>query len=130
MLLPAVVTITLALVFYSVGVWGEHLQKILKWWHIVFFALGLTADAAGTLMMSSIAGQRRAQGVPATWLDTVMAWTGVLAILLMAVHLAWAIVVRIRNRQDELQSFHRFSLAVWAIWLVPYTVGAVSAMVS
>jgi len=129
MLLPAVVTITLALVFYSIGVWAEHLQKILKWWHIAFFALGLTADAAGTLMMSSIAGQRRAQGVPASVLDIVMAWTGVLAIFLMALHLAWAIVVRIRNRPDELQSFHRLSLAVWAIWLVPFTAGAVSAMV-
>ena len=50
----AIVSITLALVFYSIGTWGERLQKVLKIWHIVFFLLGLTADTLGTSIMSRI----------------------------------------------------------------------------
>jgi uncharacterized repeat protein (TIGR03987 family) len=57
-----------------------------------------------------------------------MAVTGTLAILLMAVHLAWAVVVLVRNRPQEKAVFHRFSIVVWAIWLLPYIAGAVGAM--
>ena len=128
MLIPAIVIITLALVFYTIGVWAERIQKTLKWWHAAFFALGLACDTAGTLMMTSIASERRAAGIAPSALDTLMAWTGTAAILLMAVHLAWAIVVLVRNRDHEKQTFHRFSVIVWAIWLIPYTLGAVAAM--
>ena len=48
MLVPAIVLITLALVFYTIGVWTERAQKLLKPWHAVFFGLGLAADASGT----------------------------------------------------------------------------------
>lgn len=36
-LLAAVVTISLALVCYTIGVWMEHFQKKLKPLHLVFF---------------------------------------------------------------------------------------------
>ncbi|GAA1692733.1 HsmA family protein [Microbacterium sediminicola] len=129
MLTFAIVSITLALVFYSIGVWAERIQHTLKWWHSGFFALGLAADTTGTLLMSSIAADRRAQGIEAGPLDTVMAVTGLIAIVLMAVHLVWAVVVLVRNRTREKQVFHRFSIAVWVIWLVPYIAGAATAMI-
>lgn len=128
MLPAAIVIITLALVFYSIGVWSERIQKTLKWWHAAFFALGLAADTTGTLMMTSIAASRRAEGIAASGLDTLMAVTGLIAIILMAIHLIWAVVVLIRNRDHEKAVFHRFSIVVWAIWLLPYIAGAVSAM--
>lgn len=128
MLPAAIVIITLALVFYSIGVWSERIQRTLKWWHVGFFTLGLAADVTGTLMMSAIAGERRAEGVVAGPLDSLMAWTGTAAIVLMAVHLIWAIVVLLRGRESEKNAFHRFSVIVWAIWLVPYVLGAAGAM--
>ncbi|SFR67240.1 TIGR03987 family protein [Agromyces sp. CF514] len=128
MLTLAIVIITLALVFYTVGVWAEHIQRTLKWWHAGFFALGLAADTTGTLLMSAIAGERRAEGVAAGPLDTLMAVTGLIAIVLMAIHLVWAVIVLVRNRPSEKQVFHRFSLVVWIIWLVPYIAGAATAM--
>lgn len=128
MLALAIVIITLALVFYSIGIWAERIQRTLKWWHAAFFALGLAADITGTLLMTLIANERRAAGVEAGTLDGLMAITGTLAIGLMAVHLVWAVVVLIRNRAEEKAVFHRFSLAVWAIWLVPYALGAAAAM--
>ncbi len=129
MLPAAIVIITLALVFYTIGVWAERIQKMLKWWHVAFFGLGLAADVTGTLMMSAIAGERRAEGIEASGLNTLMAWTGTLAIVLMAVHLIWAIVVLLRRDERALHAFHRFSVIVWAIWLLPYIAGAAGAMV-
>ena len=128
MLAPAIVVITLALVFYSVGVWGERIQGILKPWHAVFFGLGLAADATGTFLMTRIAAGRRADGIQPSGLSAVMAVSGTIAIALMAIHLVWAVVVLIRNREHEKQTFHRFSLAVWVLWLIPYVIGAASAM--
>ncbi len=46
--------------------------------------------------------------------------SGLLAIALMAVHAVWASVVLARRDERLIRSFHRFSLAVWAIWLIPY----------
>ncbi|MEJ1155251.1 HsmA family protein [Microbacterium marmarense] len=129
MLPAAIVTITLALVFYTIGVWAERIQKVLKWWHVAFFALGLAADTTGTLMMSSIANERRAAGVEASVLDTVMAWSGLIAIALMAFHLVWAVIVLLRGRDNEIHTFHRFSVVVWVIWLIPYVAGAAGAMI-
>ena len=65
MLPIAIVTITLALVCYSIGIWAERIQGTLKWWHAAFFAAGLAFDTAGTLMMTAIAGERRSEGVEA-----------------------------------------------------------------
>ncbi|BAK37443.1 MAG: TIGR03987 family protein [Actinobacteria bacterium] len=128
MLAPAIVIITLALVFYSIGIWAERIQGILKPWHAVFFGLGLAADATGTFLMTQIAASRRTEGIQASGLSSVMAVSGTIAIVLMAIHLLWAIVVLIRNREHEKQTFHRFSIAVWVLWLIPYIIGAASAM--
>jgi uncharacterized repeat protein (TIGR03987 family) len=46
--------------------------------------------------------------------------TGLLAIILMAVHALWALVVLLRKDENAIRNFHRFSVAVWVIWLVPY----------
>ena len=127
MLPLAIVIITAALVFYSIGVWAERIQRTLHWWHAGMFTLGLAADTTGTLLMTQIAADRRADGITATAAGALMAWTGTAAIALMAVHLIWAVVVLIRDRENEKRAFHRFSIVVWAIWLIPYIAGAVSA---
>lgn len=127
MLLPAIILITLALVFYTIGVWSERAQKVLKPWHVAFFGLGLAADASGTYLMSLIAEANRADGVEPSILNQVMAVSGVIALVLMAVHLLWAVVVLLRGREAELHRFHRFSVVVWAIWLVPYVTGALGS---
>ncbi len=128
MLPLSIVIITAALVFYSVGVWAERIQRTLRWWHAGMFALGLATDTTGTLLMTQIAADRRADGVAETAAGTLMAWTGTAAIVLMAIHLIWAIIVLVRGRENEKRAFHCFSIVDWAIWLIPYVAGAVSAM--
>ena len=80
-------------------------------------------------MLSQIAAERREEGIGASGLSSLMAVSGTIAIALMAVHLGWAVVVLVRNREHEKRNFHRFSVAVWAVWLVSYLIGAASAMV-
>lgn len=128
MLLPAIILITSALVFYSIGVWSEHVQRVLKWWHAAFFTLGLLCDATGTLLMSRIArsGEVEATGVGAA-MNAIMAATGAAALMLMVIHLLWATIVLVRNREAEKKRFHKFSLLVWGIWLIPYLTGAIGA---
>ncbi len=58
-----------------------------------------------------------------------MAVTGALALVLMAIHLAWALVVLWKGSETARQVFHRFSLGVWGLWLVPYVTGMASAMI-
>lgn len=114
LLIKAIVFITAALVFYTIGVWSEKLQGKLKAWHLILFYLGLVCDTLGTGYMSQIAG-----GFDLS-LHSI---TGALAIGLMLVHAIWATVVLIRQDTQKMAKFHRFSIIVWAIWLIPYFVG-------
>ena len=44
MSIAATIIITIALVFYSIGVWSERIQGRLKPWHLAFFILGANSD--------------------------------------------------------------------------------------
>ncbi len=129
MFVVALVTINLALIFYSIGVWAERAQRRLRPWHVAFFGLGLACDTTGTLVMVQLAQHDLAAGVAASASQNLMAWTGTIAIALMALHFVWAIVTIVRGRESELKRFHTFSVVVWAIWLVPYLAGALTSMI-
>ena len=51
MFILSIVLITLALVFYTIGVWSERIQGELKWWQVGAFALGFAADTSGTTIL-------------------------------------------------------------------------------
>ncbi len=103
--------ITAALVLYTIGVWSERLQGRLKPWHLAFFWAGLACDTVGTGLMIEYVGGLTGD---------VHGVTGVLAILLMLVHAVWATVVLLRHDERLIHTFHRFSIVVWLVWLVPY----------
>ena len=105
------VVITSALLFYSIGVWSERFAGVLKPWHLAFFWLGLVFDTWGTGMMFDMVGGMTFD---------VHGLTGLLAIVLMLVHAVWATIVLIRKDEKAITSFHKFSVLVWFIWLIPY----------
>ncbi len=107
----AVIVINLALVFYSIGVWSERIQGRLKIWHTVFFWLGLVCDTWGTGMMFEWAGGLTYD---------LHGLSGLLAILLMFVHAIWATIVLVKKDEKMIVNFHKFSIFVWLIWLIPY----------
>jgi uncharacterized repeat protein (TIGR03987 family) len=107
----AVIVINLALLFYSIGVWSERLSGRLKIWHTVFFWLGLVCDTWGTGLMFEFVGGMAFD---------IHGLSGVLAILLMFIHAIWATVVLVKKDEKMIANFHKFSVAVWFIWLIPY----------
>jgi uncharacterized repeat protein (TIGR03987 family) len=113
--------ITLALVFYSIGVWSERIVRYLKRWHVVAFWTGFFFDVCGTLAMHSIA--RR----PFDMLDP-HTLTGQIALWLMLAHAMWATRVTRKGNEEVRKGFHRYSLFVWLVWLVPYFGGVYLGM--
>lgn len=105
------IVISFALVFYSIGVWSERFQGKLKIWHLIFFWFGLVCDTWGTGLMMEMAGGLTFD---------IHGVTGVLAILLMLIHAIWATLVLIKRDENAIKNFHKFSLIVWLIWLIPY----------
>jgi uncharacterized repeat protein (TIGR03987 family) len=117
--IAAIVAISLALVFYTLGVWSEKFAGRLRGRHLALFWIGLVFDTTGTTLMGEIAGG----------LDfNLHGITGVLAIILMLSHALWATLVFVRKDEQKLRDFHKFSLFVWLVWLVPYFTGMIAAM--
>jgi uncharacterized repeat protein (TIGR03987 family) len=117
----ASILITLALVFYSLGVWSERLARYLKPWHVAAFWTGFSFDVSGTWMM-----HRMAQG-PFD-LTAPHTLTGQIALLLMFAHALWATYVSLKGSENTRSGFHRFSMIVWLIWLIPYFGGMYMGM--
>ena len=111
--MPASVSIIItgALVFYTIGVWWERLAKTLKLQHLFFFYAGLICDTVGTGMMFRFVGGMTYD---------LHGLSGLLAIILMLAHALWATIVLVRNDEGWKQSFSKFSIFVWVVWLIPY----------
>lgn len=125
-LIFAIITITLALVFYTVGVFAEKKSSTLKLWHVVTFWLGLICDTTGTLTMGQIA---KAGNINTSSISSnIHGITGFLAIILMIFHALWATWVLYKNDENKKEAFHKFSVIVWGIWLIPYIIGMVIGM--
>lgn len=105
--------ISLALIFYSIGVWSERLARYLKSWHVIAFWTGFAFDVSGTLAMHQLADGPFNIMEPHTF-------TGQIALWLMLIHAIWATWAIKRGSRKMLLNFHRYSLFVWIIWLIPY----------
>jgi uncharacterized repeat protein (TIGR03987 family) len=112
-LIVSTTLITLALAFYSLGVWSERIARYLKPWHVGAFWLGFLFDTSGTWAM-----HRMAEG-PFDLRES-HTLTGQIALWLMLAHAIWATVVTRKGGDEARRGFHRYSLIVWVVWLVPY----------
>lgn len=118
MLIYAIIFITSALLFYTIGIWCCKIQKKLKKWHLVMLYLGLISDILGTTTMSKIAGnsfQFNFHGI-----------TGLFGIILMLVQALWG-TKAIKDKNTETK-FLKFCIPVWIIWLIAYISGAALGM--
>ena len=118
-LVISTILISLALIFYSIGVWSERIAGRLKAWHLIFFWGGLVFDTSGTGIMFEMAG-----GIG----SDIHSMTGIVAILLMLIHAIWASLVLLLKNERAIANFHHFSVFVWVVWLVPYFTGLFASM--
>lgn len=120
-LIFAIITITLALIFYTIGVFSERRAKSLNKNHVIIFWIGLLCDTTGTLTMGQIA--KSGSETMSVLSQTLHGVTGFLAIVLMLFHALWATWVLYKDDESKKIAFHKFSIVVWLIWLVPYIIG-------
>ncbi|SHJ48750.1 TIGR03987 family protein [Dethiosulfatibacter aminovorans DSM 17477] len=120
MLIMSIITMILALACYSIGVWGEKLSKRLTKQNLMFFWIGFIFDTTGTTMMSLMSDK---------FTFDIHGITGTLAILLMLFHATWATIVLVKKNTAQIIKFHKFSLFVWMIWLIPFMTGMVLKMI-
>ena len=121
LIILSAVLITLALVFYSVGVWAERLVRYLKPWHVAAFWTGFLFDISGTWVMHLMSRGPFDFFEPHTF-------TGQIALWLMLIHAVWATFVIRRGSEKIRTTFHRYSIFVWLIWLIPYFGGVYVSM--
>ncbi|APT75845.1 membrane protein [Marinitoga sp. 1135] len=113
MLLGAIITIVLAFVFYTWGVFGEKIKGKLTGKFLSLFWIGFVFDTTGTTLMSMIS----------TNPQPFHKITGMAAIILMLIHALWGSLVYFKKDEKWIKNFHKFSLFVWLIWLIPFLSG-------
>ena len=120
LIVPATI-MSLAFVFYTTGVWWERFQRDLHVGHVLLFWMGLACDGTATELMHRLTLAGENPGI-------VHSITGFAAFWLMAAHAIWATYVLIRGGKEARARFHRLSIVVWTIWLVPYFGGMIAGM--
>ena len=103
----------MALIFYSLGVWSERIAQYLRSWHVASFWTGLIFDVSGTIAMHQLADSNFDILEPHTL-------TGQIALWLMLIHAIWATWATRSGTKKTRTNFHRYSLFVWLLWLIPY----------
>ena len=121
LLILSTILITLALVFYSTGIWSERFSRYLKGWHVAAFWTGFMFDVSGTWAMGRLSEH------PFNLLD-LHTLTGQIALWLMLIHAIWATYVVRKGSENSRKRFHRYSIIVWLIWLIPYFGGMIMGM--
>ena len=117
----ASIVMAIALVFYTLGVWSEKIQGKLTIYHLLLFGLGLVCDSYGTGIMFRINEGNS---------FSFHGFVGIIAISLMFLHAIWAIVVLYKKDEKRIKTFHKYSLSVWVIWLIPYLSPIVKQIIS
>ena len=85
------------------------------------FWIGFAFDVSGTLVMSKMAEDPFELLEPHTLTGQITLW-------LMLTHAIWATIVIRKGIKPLLVKFHRYSILVWLIWLIPYFGGMFLAM--
>jgi len=119
--MSGLLSVTLAFVFYTWGIWGARRGGEIKTRHVVFLWLGLILDAGGTGLMAMEIGYYRMD---------IHGIIGTVAILLMLVSAIWATVAKNKGDAATTTTYLRASIWVWAFWLLPYFYGFIANRVS
>jgi len=115
-LMIAIGSMLLAATLYTIAVFGERKAGTLNVRHLALFWLGLIFDTTGTTLMAQIAGG---------WKWDLHGVVGLAAVVLMLIHSAWATIALVFKQEAVLKSFKRFSVHVWALWMVALISGIV-----
>jgi TIGR03987 family protein len=116
----AIAAFTLALVFYTIGIWAQKQNGSLQAWHVIVLWIGFIFDFSGTARMV---------GLSKAPLDiNFHSVIGYLAITLMLLLAVLATCTLLKGSEIQKRDFYRFSIAVWIIWILSYLSGIIVGM--
>ena len=102
---PTLILILFAFALYTLVIFLEKVNRRLKPWMVIVFTVGFLFDLSGTIIMALGGGAPNAHII-----------CGSLAIVIMGLHLAWAILaLKFKGRSERL--FSRYSVYAWLVWL-------------
>jgi len=113
-----VIFIVSAMVLYSIAIWSEKLTKNLVLWMVVTLATGFLCDLVGTTVM-------RLQATKIGF--NLHSFWGYTALVVMAVHLAWAILALRQWRQCAIW-FKHGSVYAWGLWMLAFISGILQSL--
>jgi len=116
----AIFSMMAAVTAYTVAVFTERKAGIIKKNHLYIFGIGLFFDTLGTTSMSLISDSFKFD---------IHGITGLTALLLMMLHVVLAIYIYIAGSEKQKTGFHKYSLMIWMIWLIPFATGMILNMV-
>lgn len=119
LLILATVSMVFAVTAYTTGVFSERKAHTLKKKHIIIFLIGLFFDTTGTTLMGAISDG---------FTFDIHGITGLAALILMLIHVVWAVIVYLKGSEQAKANFHKYSLWVWLLWLVPFITGMILNM--
>jgi len=115
-IIVSVVSITVALILYTVAIRRNWRTKMLTTSQLVVLWLALAADTLATQMMAMSVEET-------TWdLHTISGYSGLALMALLVIAGSWAMW---QQRESVLRNFHRFAAPVWFFWFVSYASGVV-----
>jgi len=118
--LVGVVGMIVALVLYSIGVWGAFRAKRFTQGRVMYVLGGVFFDVIGTGGMFVAAGNRLAFDTPTNAAHTVAALVAFFAMLAVGVFGVWAVQAK---KDEMLARLSRWALAPWALWLIVFVWG-------
>ena len=115
-LIKAVIVVTFALIFYSIGVITEQRKAAVSKWVLLFLTGGVILDISSTILM--IAGST---DIPIT-VHGVIGYTTLLAMLIDAI-LIWR--HWLRNSSGKVpRGLHIYTRIAYSLWIIAYIAGA------
>lgn len=114
LLIIAVVSMFFAVTAYTTAVFMEKKVGMIKANHLIIFTVGLLFDTIGTTSMSRIS-----EG----FTFDLHGLTGIVALVLMLLHVILAYAVYIKGTIRQKKNFHKYSFYIWLLWLVPFVSG-------
>ena len=120
-LIRAVIVVTFALVFYSVGVIMEQRKSFISWSIILFMTLGVACDISSTTLM--IIGSRN---IPFT-LHGVLGYSALVLMLVETIFI-WRHWIK-KHQSPVSKKLGLYLRIAYTWWVIAYIAGAIIAIV-
>jgi hypothetical protein len=115
-----VLAVIVAMVLYSIGVWGAFRSKRFSQRNVMFILVGVVFDVIATGGMFVAAGNRFQFDTTFNIIHTSIALLGFFGMLAVGLVGVWAV----QTKKDALlATLSRWALAPWALWAVSFVLG-------